>query len=309
MSVQQVVAPGNLGAEFDVGAEEANRIHVRAGRGLWRDGDRLESIPWGPEERWIAEVAEQTLGILPIDLAATALRAGGTHEIVDALGVAGLTVDFETPAGYRYASTHPTGSAVNHSLQFRPPSLNTTTGVLIRFSQPVAISGVAFSGPVDVGSRIVGAGAVWELVSGSGASGLGTDTVTFGAATFVMRSAEPITELLIEGFAVGPLVGRLNVSQMGLILPASSELYTVQRYTDGRILVVADGDMGEIRESLTGMILLDKGPLNNFTATTGPTVADDVSKGYGRGSRWNNGVDEWVCMDGALGAAEWRLAM
>lgn len=29
MSVQQVVAPGNLGAEFDVGVEEANKIHVK----------------------------------------------------------------------------------------------------------------------------------------------------------------------------------------------------------------------------------------------------------------------------------------
>ena len=49
---KSVLAPENLGAEFDVGVEEEDMVHVRTGRGLWRDSDVLESIPWKPEERW-----------------------------------------------------------------------------------------------------------------------------------------------------------------------------------------------------------------------------------------------------------------
>jgi hypothetical protein len=50
------------------------------------------------------------------------------------------------------------------------------------------------------------------------------------------------------------------------------------------------------------------GPLNNFTATTNPSVSNDNTQGYVVGSEWINtstGV-EYVCMATTTGAAVWR---
>lgn len=48
-------------------------------------------------------------------------------------------------------------------------------------------------------------------------------------------------------------------------------------------------------------------PLNNFTATTDPTVNDDSDDGYTVGSRWVNlTLDEsYICVDATVGAAVW----
>lgn len=52
------------------------------------------------------------------------------------------------------------------------------------------------------------------------------------------------------------------------------------------------------------------GALNNFSATTDPSVNDDVSLGYEVGSRWVNlTTDEsFICTDATDGAAVWVLA-
>ncbi len=48
-------------------------------------------------------------------------------------------------------------------------------------------------------------------------------------------------------------------------------------------------------------------PLNNYSATTNPTVNDDIADGYVPGSRWLNTVtsDRFVCTNNAAGAAVW----
>jgi hypothetical protein len=50
------------------------------------------------------------------------------------------------------------------------------------------------------------------------------------------------------------------------------------------------------------------GVLNNFTATSAPTVNDDSGEGYAVGSRWlwaARGL-EWVAVNVTVGAAVWR---
>jgi len=47
--------------------------------------------------------------------------------------------------------------------------------------------------------------------------------------------------------------------------------------------------------------------LNNYTATTDPTVNDDAGDGYVAGSRWFNTTDSdlFICIDNSAGAAVW----
>lgn len=53
---------------------------------------------------------------------------------------------------------------------------------------------------------------------------------------------------------------------------------------------------------------IEKGVLNNFTATAAPTVNDDAGDGYSVGSRWfdTTGDEAYVCLDSATGAANWQ---
>jgi hypothetical protein len=48
-------------------------------------------------------------------------------------------------------------------------------------------------------------------------------------------------------------------------------------------------------------------PIDNFTATTAPTVNDDSTDGYAKGSRWYDSVGEeaYICVDASVGAAIW----
>jgi len=48
--------------------------------------------------------------------------------------------------------------------------------------------------------------------------------------------------------------------------------------------------------------------LNNLTATTDPTTADDVDAGYSRGSTWINTVTNkgFLCLNNSTGAADWK---
>lgn len=49
------------------------------------------------------------------------------------------------------------------------------------------------------------------------------------------------------------------------------------------------------------------GALNNFTATSAPTVNDDSGDGYAVGSVWMWPAQrrQWVCVDATVGAAVW----
>ena len=56
--------------------------------------------------------------------------------------------------------------------------------------------------------------------------------------------------------------------------------------------------------------LSEAGYINNFVATTDPTVTNDASQGYGVGSTWINTSNsrQWICLTNAIGAAAWVLA-
>ena len=83
-------------------------------------------------------------------------------------------------------------------------------------------------------------------------------------------------------------------------------VYTLQRYADGSLVAVNDADITDILTATDSMmVLVDDSPLNNFAATTLPNASNDVREGYGRGSRWNDGNSEYVCMDATAGAAVW----
>lgn len=49
-------------------------------------------------------------------------------------------------------------------------------------------------------------------------------------------------------------------------------------------------------------------PLHNFTASSAPTVGDDVADGYSAGSMWLDAtaVKFYLCVDNSSGAADWR---
>jgi hypothetical protein len=49
--------------------------------------------------------------------------------------------------------------------------------------------------------------------------------------------------------------------------------------------------------------------LNNFSAVVAPTVNDDGAHGYSEGSLWINTATDtgYVCVDGASGAAIWKV--
>ena len=51
----------------------------------------------------------------------------------------------------------------------------------------------------------------------------------------------------------------------------------------------------------------DTSPYSVFDKTTAPTVNDDYSGGFGRGSIWLNYLGPYYCvlMDGTIGAANW----
>lgn len=49
-------------------------------------------------------------------------------------------------------------------------------------------------------------------------------------------------------------------------------------------------------------------PLNNYTATSPPTVNDDSADGYSVGSRWvdtTGDLEAWTCASASVGAAQW----
>jgi hypothetical protein len=46
---------------------------------------------------------------------------------------------------------------------------------------------------------------------------------------------------------------------------------------------------------------------NNTSATAAPTVNDDLSVPYGPGSIWVHDSTIYMCMDGAIGAAVWKM--
>lgn len=54
----------------------------------------------------------------------------------------------------------------------------------------------------------------------------------------------------------------------------------------------------------------DFSPNSNFTATSAPTAANDVTQGYAVGSQWLWAArgQAWVCLDATTGAAVWQLA-
>jgi len=72
---------------------------------------------------------------------------------------------------------------------------------------------------------------------------------------------------------------------------------------------LADNNTGNALTDPTKWVLLfDLGKLNNYTATTNPTVNDDSADGYGVGSFWLNQTSGgvYVCFSASVGAAVWR---
>jgi len=72
---------------------------------------------------------------------------------------------------------------------------------------------------------------------------------------------------------------------------------------------LVDNNVGHALTDPTKWVLLfDLGKLNNYTATTNPTINDDSADGYGIGSVWFNqtlgGV--YFCFDATVGAAVWK---
>lgn len=64
-------------------------------------------------------------------------------------------------------------------------------------------------------------------------------------------------------------------------------------------------DMNDILADMEALALLL--PLNNYTATTNPTVNDDLNDGYKAGSEWFNTStgDKFQCTSATVGAAVW----
>lgn len=63
-----------------------------------------------------------------------------------------------------------------------------------------------------------------------------------------------------------------------------------------------------LERRLERLVLPERGPRNNYTATGAPGVGDDSADGYGVGSMWIDvsADDAYVCLDGTGGAAVWK---
>lgn len=72
----------------------------------------------------------------------------------------------------------------------------------------------------------------------------------------------------------------------------------------GQTATVAQSSGAVAAGSAAGVVL------NNFAATTAPTVGDDSADGYAVGSRWVDvvGQESYICLSAAVGAAVWSRA-
>lgn len=338
MPIKQVVAPGDLGSEFDIGTEEADKIHVTTGRGLWRDGAKLESIPWKPEQRWVTPSFAGSPGPNTFHNFGTGTSVPPTWDALNQNQTAGMDdlrindipylmrsfatqpvdIAIDKTAGSNYANLYNNvGNGIRYSTasSFDPGGgAGTVAGMSIKFSQPTNI--VQFSlnplGATPGETLMFAQGALWTTVFGSLAGGVGTDTAILGLGGTVTLSSggQPISEIIFTSTSTDNLLsaGVLLKSLFFSVVPfVSGDLYTIQEYSDGRLLAVNDADRTDILESTAGMTLLDPAPLNNFTAGAAPSTGDDESGGYGRGSRWNDGANEYTCLDATAGAAVWIL--
>ena len=138
-------------------------------------------------------------------------------------------------------------------------------------------------------------------------NGVGTDTVTWSAnSSRNLASATPVSQIDIFVDAIQFTTTLRLTGISGEIYDAGvPAVYTVQRYTDGRLLAVNDADRTDIFEDVSTFSPIDHAPLHNYAASEIPTFGDDSSSGYSRGSRWNDGTDEYVC----VGCDGWRSGM
>lgn len=331
MAIKEVIAPANLGAEFDIGVEEADKVHVGTGRGLWRDVNKLESIPWKPEQRWVvpgsvvlgaawsalfnsdAQPASWDASNPSWNAIMNVVEAGGIATVLNFAGVAGLDITItEYPATVSLA-TYPRWQSGQGWYTANNNGNGTVNGWRIGFNQPVIINRVDIAITNALGSYVYAAGAAWSPngAVGLAPTGYGTETLTYNSngTSDNIGTVNPITELDVwqDGVTGSAVVLALTTLAGNVVTSISGSLYTIQEYTDGRLLAVNDNDSADILETTASMTLLDTAPLNNYTASAAPGSGDDSSGGYGRGSRWNDGTAEYACMDATVGAADWVL--
>jgi hypothetical protein len=122
----------------------------------------------------------------------------------------------------------------------------------------------------------------------------------FGNVFFRVSGHTEIVDILLPAIAKVFYVENIGESALRIVRGSSFETVamneTVLGYTDGTT------------KGLT--LILPSEVINNYSATSAPTVDDDVTQGYSVGSRWIDSSEEpivsYTAISVAEGAADWR---
>lgn len=196
-------------------------------------------------------------------------------------------------------------------------SLPNTTNSTSQLFRIIVIPTVSANGSVraldDVGTGVASPTNQWTASqclfigaqTGTGASGAGINK-TGGVGTSVYHDCSfdggSGTGANISAGAASPTLYFKNCrisGTSGLSLAGTSTI-NVDRNTSYSTVSVANTAVLQLDQTLYY-------PRENFAASTDPVVSNDLTQGYGVGSRWINatGSTSWVCLSAASGSAVW----
>jgi hypothetical protein len=151
---------------------------------------------------------------------------------------------------------------------------------------------------------------------------VGEASNVFGASVTSVSTNTSVTETYKNGVIV--CTSALTLSLIDADTAEEGFLFTVKNISNGNVTI--DPDASELIDGAATLtlypqqsaiiicngtawisVLLSDVRKNNYTATTAPTVNDDVDSGYAVGSFWYDitGDESYICLDATDGAAVW----
>lgn len=124
----------------------------------------------------------------------------------------------------------------------------------------------------------------------------------------------PIGASVATNEIIGTITGATQILTMTTSGPAVSSLTSLSSTLDTVFTVLSSGDYMQYDGSnwvnkTEAQVKTSLGlKLNNYAATSAPTVGDDSGDGYDIGSRWFDITNDkaYVCIDASVGAAVWK---
>ena len=128
------------------------------------------------------------------------------------------------------------------------------------------------------------------------------NSITAGQSTITVNS--------VLGFPTAPQFRIMIDQEIMLVFSIAGSVWGVNRAVEpvaGIQAAAAHNAGATVSQVLTAVGLRSAGIQNNVAATSVPSTAQDVTKGYSPGSLWYNTVSGklWICTSNASGAAVW----